>query len=49
MTYVAAAYLAVMLLVTAYVWSLWARHRELQALLPSRDDAPLAGGTPRAP
>lgn len=48
MTYVAAAYLAVMLLFAAYAGSLWARHRELQALLPSHQEEP-TGGERRAP
>lgn len=48
MTYVAAAYLAVMLLFAAYAWSLWARHRELRALLPSHQDEP-TGGARRTP
>lgn len=43
MTYVAAAYLAVMLLFAAYAWSLWARHRELQALLSSHENEPTGG------
>lgn len=49
MTYVAAAYLTVMLLFAAYAWTLWARHRELVALLSSHRDVPSSGGAHHTP